>query len=42
MCRLIKILALSDQAVERIYNLAGQGHFQDVGLILGYDELPYT
>ena len=37
----MKILALSDQVEERIYSLAGQGHFQDVGMILGCGDLPY-
>ena len=38
----MKILALSDQVEERVYSLAGQGHFQDVGLILGCGDLPYA
>ena len=42
MCPLMKILALSDQVEERIYNLAAQRHFQDVSLILGCGDLPYT
>jgi len=37
-----KILAVSDQVVERIYKLAADGHFQDVDLILGCGDLPYT
>lgn len=37
-----KILALSDQVVERLYPLAVDGHFQDVDLILGCGDLPYT
>jgi Icc-related predicted phosphoesterase len=37
----MKILALSDQVEERVYSLAGQGHFRDVGLILGCGDLPY-
>lgn len=37
-----KILAVSDQVVERIYALAADGHFQDVDLILGCGDLPYT
>jgi len=37
-----KILAVSDQVVERIYTLAVDGHFQDVDLILGCGDLPYT
>ncbi|HEX2697972.1 MAG TPA: metallophosphoesterase [Anaerolineales bacterium] len=38
----MKILAISDQVEERIYTLAAQGHFQDVRLILGCGDLPYT
>jgi Icc-related predicted phosphoesterase len=37
-----KILAVSDQVVERIYTLATGGHFRDVGLIFGCGDLPYT
>jgi Icc-related predicted phosphoesterase len=37
-----KVLAVSDQVVERIYPLATNGHFQDVDLILGCGDLPYT
>lgn len=37
-----KILAVSDQVVERLYTLATNGHFQDVDLILGCGDLPYT
>jgi Icc-related predicted phosphoesterase len=37
-----KVLAVSDQVVERIYSLAANGHFQDVDLILGCGDLPYT
>lgn len=37
-----KILAVSDQIVERIYKLAVDGHFQGVDLILGCGDLPYT
>jgi len=37
-----KILAVSDQVVERIYSLAANGHFQDVDLLLGCGDLPYT
>ena len=39
---MIKLLAVSDQVVERIYPLAAQGHFKDVDLILGCGDLPYT
>jgi len=38
----MKILALSDQVEERVYNLAGQGYFQEIGLILGCGDLPYS
>jgi uncharacterized protein len=38
----MKILAVSDQVVERIYSLAGQGDFRDIDLILGCGDLPYT
>ena len=37
-----KILAVSDQVVERIYTLAVNGHFKDIDLILGCGDLPYT
>jgi Icc-related predicted phosphoesterase len=37
-----KILAVSDQVVERIYELSSDGHFQDVDLIFGCGDLPYT
>jgi Icc-related predicted phosphoesterase len=39
---MIKVLAVSDQVVERIYHLAAKGHFKDVDLILGCGDLPYT
>jgi Icc-related predicted phosphoesterase len=38
----VKILAVSDQIVERLYPLVSNGHFQDVKLILGCGDLPYT
>lgn len=38
----VKILAVSDQIVERMYTLAPNGHFRDVDLILGCGDLPYT
>lgn len=38
----MKILAVSDQIVERIYTLAPAGHFKDVELILGCGDLPYS
>ena len=37
-----KILAVSDQVVDRIYTLASDGHFHDVDLIVGCGDLPYT
>lgn len=37
----MKILAVSDQALDRIYTLASSGQFQDVKLILGCGDLPY-
>jgi hypothetical protein len=39
--RIVKILAVSDQVVDRIYSLSSSGHFQDVELILGCGDLPY-
>ncbi len=38
----MKLLAVSDQVVDRIYTLTGQGHFAGVNLILGCGDLPYT
>ena len=38
----VKILAVSDQVVERVYSLASNGHFSDIGLILGCGDLPYA
>jgi len=37
----VKILAVSDEVVERLYSLCSGGHFQDVELILGCGDLPY-
>jgi Icc-related predicted phosphoesterase len=37
-----KVLAVSDQVVDRIYTLAADGHFRDVDIILGCGDLPYT
>ena len=42
MAGMIKVLAVSDQVVERIFTLAVNEYFQDVGLILGCGDLPYT
>lgn len=39
---LVKILAVSDQVIDRIYSLSTNGHFNDVKLILGCGDLPYT
>jgi Icc-related predicted phosphoesterase len=38
----VKILAVSDEVVERLYNLCANGHFKEVELILGCGDLPYT
>ncbi len=38
----MKILAVSDQVVDRIYTLTPQGHFSGVKMILGCGDLPYT
>lgn len=38
----MKILAVSDQAVERVYTLSASGQFKDAGLILGCGDLPYS
>ncbi len=37
----MKILAVSDQIVERIYTLASNGHFSDAQLVVGCGDLPY-
>ena len=37
----MKILAVSDEAVDRIYTLTSSGHFQGVELILGCGDMPY-
>ena len=37
----MKILAVSDEVVERLYTLCNNGHFKDVQLILGCGDLPY-
>jgi Icc-related predicted phosphoesterase len=37
----VKILVVSDEVVERLYNLCTSGHFRDVELILGCGDLPY-
>ena len=38
----MKILAVSDQVVDRVYALATSEHFKGVELILGCGDLPYT
>jgi len=38
----VKILAVSDQVVDRVYSLAGSRHFEHVSLLLGCGDLPYT
>jgi uncharacterized protein len=38
----MKILAVSDQVVERLYSLVPQGHFSGVELIFGCGDLPYS
>ena len=37
----MKILALSDQVVDRIYTLIPEGHFSGVDMIVGCGDLPY-
>jgi len=37
----VKILAVSDEVVERLYSLCTSGHFNDVEVILGCGDLPY-
>jgi Icc-related predicted phosphoesterase len=37
----MKILAVSDQAVDRIYELIPQGHFNGTGMVLACGDLPY-
>jgi Icc-related predicted phosphoesterase len=37
----VKILAVSDEVVERLYSLCANGHFSDIDLILGCGDLPY-
>lgn len=39
---IVKILAVSDQIVERIYTLAPSGQLDNIDLILGCGDLPYT
>jgi uncharacterized protein len=37
----VKILAVSDEVVERLYSLCSNGHFGDIEVILGCGDLPY-
>jgi len=37
----MKILAISDEVVERLYSLCDNGHFSDVEMIIGCGDLPY-
>ena len=37
----MKILAVSDEVVERLYSLCSNGHFGQIELILGCGDLPY-
>lgn len=41
-CASVKLLAVSDQVVERVYSLCASGHFKGVELILGCGDLPYN
>ncbi len=38
----VKILAVSDQALDRIYALSSNGQFKDVELLIGCGDLPYA
>ncbi len=38
----MRILAVSDQVVERIYALISSGQFHDIDLLLGCGDLPYS
>ena len=37
----MKILAVSDEVVERLYSLCSSGHFNEIELVLGCGDLPY-
>jgi len=37
----VKILAISDQPLDRVYTLASSGQFKDMEVILGCGDLPY-
>ena len=38
----VKILAISDEVLERIYTLASSGQLRDIELIIGCGDLPYA
>lgn len=38
---IVKILAVSDEVVERLYSLCTNGHFSGIELIVGCGDLPY-
>ena len=37
----VKILAVSDEVVDRLYSLCSTGHFREIEVILGCGDLPY-
>jgi Icc-related predicted phosphoesterase len=37
----VKILAVSDEVIERLYSLCNNGYFNDVEIIIGCGDLPY-
>lgn len=38
----MKILAISDQVIDRLFPLAVQGHFREVSMVLACGDLPYS
>lgn len=38
---IVKILAVSDEVVERLYSLSSSGHFSEIEVVLGCGDLPY-
>jgi Icc-related predicted phosphoesterase len=38
---IVKILAVSDEVVDRLYSLCSSGHFREIEVILGCGDLPY-
>jgi Icc-related predicted phosphoesterase len=38
----VKILAVSDEVVDRLYSLCASGHFREIELILACGDLPYS